>query len=130
MLYIIELLKNVLLEIVKNSWEPLYTNTVKIVFVGLIIWCICNFVGHGIPFLSQISYLGWITLLTVYRLFVYKFDDADELKDDEILPSPDGMDGPVEPNFGNDIELEDRVKNVLSPKELKEVKNDNTSTRE
>jgi hypothetical protein len=130
MLYIIELLKNVFLEIIKNSWEPIYTNIVKIAVVSLVIWLICNYIGHGIPALTQVSYLGWMTLLTVYRLFTYKFDDATELKDDELLPSPDENTEPIEPNLGNDDEIEDRVKNVLSPKELKEIKNDNTSTRE
>ena len=130
MLYIIELLKNVFLEIIKNSWEPIYTNLVKIGVVSFVIWAICNYVSHGIPALTQISYLGWITLLTVYRLFVYKFDDVEELKDDEIIPNPDGFEEPLEPNLGSDIEIDEHVKNVFSPKELKEIKNDSTSTRE
>jgi hypothetical protein len=80
-----------LVVIFRTTWQPIFTSLVKNAIIALLIFCIAHFVPHHIQPLTNVSYLGWLTILCVYRLITIKYDDntdedtEDELDDPELL---------------------------------------------
>jgi hypothetical protein len=112
--------------IVKNNWEPFYTTIVKMAIVALILWGISSLIPHGIVFLNDISYLGWLCLITIFRLVTIKYDDFEEPELAEI-PSDDVED--EEEVIEEEINTHrEPLRNVIDKKEVSQ--DDNTSTRE
>lgn len=118
---------HVIAMIVINNWEPFYTTIVKMAIISLILWGIAGLIPHSIPFIKEVSYLGWLTIITIYRLITMKYDDFeyenDEHSDDE---GPAQIQVPDEiPESRGNIEP---IRNVVNKKE--EESDDSTSTRE
>jgi hypothetical protein len=112
--------------IVKNNWEPFYTTIVKMSIVALILWGIASVVPHGIIFISDISFLGWLSLITIYRLVTIKYDDFEEPELAEV-PSDEVED--EEEVIEEEINTQrEPLRNVIDKKEVSQ--DDNTSTRE
>jgi cadmium resistance protein CadD (predicted permease) len=128
MKYALELLKQlffIIVEIfwtiIKTVWKPLYTTTVKMVLVALLIFLGCHFIPHGIPLLKSISYLGWLTIIFVYRCISIKYDDFDEDEKDEELVDPENDETPEY--------LEDPQNEKPAPRNVN-INDRTTSTRE
>jgi predicted membrane protein len=132
---VLELLKqlgyvsvNVLWEIVKNLAGPIYTTTVKILLIALVVWALCLFVPHGLPFLKEVSYIGWATIIAVWRLLNVRYDDFDD--EEDFISNKD-----VPPYLQDDPNKEDELPPEQpipqAPSNIaKELRNDNYSTRE
>lgn len=131
----IELLKlliasfvKVVVMIVRNNWEPFYTTTVKMALVSLVLWGLAILVPHGIPFLSGISYLGWMTILIVFRLVTIKYDDFDDPDLAEINTDAEDEQEYEAEQRGLPVRSADTpIRNVVGKRE---EENDNSSTRE
>lgn len=121
---------SVIWTIILNNWQPFYTTLVKVAIVSLVIWGIATLIPHGILVLSEVSYLGWFSIILIYRLLTMKYDDFEE-------PEKENEDtGPIQ--IPLDEEPDERrlppnviepVQNIISNKE-REVLNVNASTRE
>ena len=143
MKYIIEIIKqlffiiyNLLIEIVKNSWEPLLTLLIKISILSGIIFGICTLVPHGIAILSGISYIGWVTILCVYHLITAKIEENFESEYKEVLAKNNEENlaqidtDDVDDSVQEPITIK-QVKDLISnPPETEKEKNDSESTRE
>lgn len=89
------LLFGIVWKIIKENWEPFYTTLVKMAVISLIIFGVCQYVPHDIAILSSISYLGWLTIIVVYRFVTFKYDDfeyASEQHDNDEVLDPIMMD--------------------------------------
>lgn len=106
--------------IIKNNWEPFYTTIVKMSIIALILWGISSGIPHGIVFIEQISFLGWLSIITIYRLVTVTYDDFEEPELAEIQEDSDEEDE-IESNA-------EPLRNVIDKKEIES--DDNTSTRE
>lgn len=106
--------------IIKTHWEPFYTTTIKMSLTALVLWGICQIIPHGLPILAGISYLGWLTIITLFRLITIKYDDFDDPDELAEIPNTD-EEGPPEIQ----TEVEEPINNVI-----RKETNDTTSTRE
>jgi hypothetical protein len=93
--------------IIKSNWEPVYTTVIKMSIIALLIWGACAIIPHGLLLLSGIPYLGWFTIILIWRLINVRYDDFDQEEteddDDEIPFAPDDEILPVNsaPPLGN-----------------------------
>lgn len=114
--------------VIRNNWKPFYTISVKISIIALIIWGVASLIPHGILLLKEITYLGWVCTIIIYRLLTMKYDDFEDEQpeeENETLQIPLDDDGPpAEPES-----VSQPVQNVF-PKIEREKLNDNNSTRE
>lgn len=121
---------SVLWTIISNNWQPFYTTLIKVAIVSLVIWGVASLIPHGILIIREVSYLGWFSIILIYRLVTMKYDDFED-KETETEDS-----GPIQ--IPLDDELDKRlpppnviapVQNIISKKE-REVLNEHASTRE
>lgn len=116
----------VLVMIFRNNWEPFYTTSVKMGIVSLVLWGLATLIPHGIPILSAISYLGWLTIIIVYRLVTIKYDDFDEPELAEIETDDDEEIDDTQTIVGR--QPDEPIRNVVGKRE--EEYDNNGSTRE
>lgn len=133
-LNVIELLKSlsvtilaVIITIIASVWKPITMTLLKTVFITSLIYVICQTVPHGIVFLSNISLLGWLVIVVLYRLITFKYSDFDE---EETVEKVD--DGPIELNDEVLIENEEdeRIVNALPKNVVMNFDTNKYSTRE
>lgn len=131
---ILELLKqlgyitvNVLWQIIKNIWTPIYTTLVKVALIALVIWGLCM-LPHGLFFLNNISYLGWYVAILIVRLLQVRYDDfeSEDNGDDKVSPPPYLDDDEDDEEEIVKQQLPPAAPNVLK----KEIKDGTYSTRE
>src|SRR5580692_3210506 len=103
---VVELLKalffivfNIFWEIIKNIWKPIYTSIVKRCIIALLAWSICHFVPHHLPFITHISYIGWVTIIILTNLLFVKYDDG---WDEEETETPETPEDTTNPNYLQD----------------------------
>jgi hypothetical protein len=140
MKHFIEILKQIfylfyhlLFDIIKTSISPITTLIIKISILSLILYLICIFVPHGLPFLSTITYIGWVTIICVYNLITFKMDDNFDSEYNEILNknSEEIPEIQTEEDIHNYKFLEIKpMKDLISNQPQEKIKNDNESTRE
>lgn len=141
MKYFIEILKQIfyifyslILEIIKNSFSALLTLSIKISILSLIIYLICMFMPHGIPFINTISYLGWVSIICIYNLITFKMDESFESEYNEIL-NKNSQEIP-EIQTEESVQQPEKIVEILKMKDLitnqtpEKNNNDNESTRE
>lgn len=133
-----ELLKQVVIvffsviwAIIINNWQPFYTTLVKVAIVSLVIWGIASLIPHGILILNEVTYLGWVSIILIYRLITMRYDDFEE-------PETENEDtGPIQ--IPLDEEQDERrlspnviepAQNIISKKEREVINDTNASTRE
>lgn len=88
-----------------SLWEPFLTRLLKILIMAAIIYTIVLIIPHGLLWLNEISYLGWLVIYSVYSLLNVKLDDN------------------IDVNFDNTNETTETEQNLeTSEPEIKEIK--------
>jgi len=75
---ILFLISNFCLDVIKATWEPLLTKLLKITIISSIIFLIATLIPHNILFISNISYLGWVSLYCIINLLLYKIEEPSD----------------------------------------------------
>jgi hypothetical protein len=118
---------SVIWTIILNNWQPFYTTLVKVSIISLVIWGLVFLIPHGILLLSEISYLGWFTIILVYRLVTMKYDDFEEIEENSEpiqIPLDEEPEAQLPPN------VIAPAQNIISKKEREVLNDPNASTRE
>lgn len=111
----------VIWEIISENWRPFYTTFIKMSIISLILWTLCQFIPHGLPFLTGITYLGWLSIVIIYRLITVHYDDFES--------NEEPIDDVEEPEYNEEPgqqHIEQPVGNIMT----KEENDGNSSTRE
>lgn len=119
---------NVCYEIFQQAWKPLLSTLIKTLLITTFVFLSIKYIPHNIPAIRDINYLGWFTIICVYRLISFKYDD---FSDEE--PAPDIND--TSPDIDTEPEIEDEPKQpTIQQQPMQNVKmkenSDGTSTRE
>jgi len=127
---LIEIIKKIILGIILQTWEKATSLAIEVAILSLGLFLAATFIPHGIPVLTAITYWGWVIIVIIFKLLntrIYKPEETTPISVDE--PPLVNQDVDDEESYPIDIPNE-KIKNILSEKEIKEIKNDNTSTRE
>ncbi len=118
---------NVIWTVIKTLSVPVYTTSVKVLLISLCLWCLAKYAPHGLPFVSDISFFGWVTIIVMYRMITLKYDDFNDEED----PTPEL---PETPNYLQDETTDNDEPSInvpIPPRNIGLKNNDTTtSTRE
>ena len=118
-------------EIISNIWKPIYTTTIKMLFIAALVWGVAHFVPHDLPYIHDVTFVGWLSVIAIYRLITVEYDDFDDDEEDEDPTVP----GEV-PNYLQDetadVEQTPLAPEVIPPppRNIAEKNDRESSTRE
>lgn len=73
----------IMLTIIKENWKQ----TIKLLIVSLLIWAMCVTIPHNIPFIKDLSYISWISIILIFKLLTIKYneDNNDQHQEDDDI---------------------------------------------